>query len=487
MTKKNANVKIRSVDDIFEDKSGATAGVPIIFADESQSDSDWRDALEDCPRRWIDTTKYRAKSGTYAVLPSETGALGGVVMGVGDGSAGIPSGPSALLVGKLARALPAGDYHLAPGVDDVEGAALAWGLGAYSFDAYRSANDKPDQPRARLAVPASADLSAIKNMVEAVWFGRDLINTPASDLGPEELEQICHTFAAHHNANLNVITGDALLARNFPLIHAVGRASPRAPRLIEMNWTPDGADPHALKTLTLIGKGICFDTGGLDLKPPSNMLLMKKDMGGAATVLALAHMIMGQKLNIALKVLIPTAENSVAGNAFRPGDVITSRAGTTVEIGNTDAEGRLVLADALTYADETTPDTIITCATLTGAARVALGADLAALFATDDGLADAITTAGHACGDPVWRMPLWPGYKSLLDSKVADLNNIGSSRFGGAITAALFLKSFVKNTKRYVHVDLYGWQPSDKPLCPVGGDPQSARALFGAVQKELLA
>lgn len=488
MTKKTTDVKIRSLDTVFSSKSTDTATIPIQFVSESNSDTSWQNSLSEHQRQWLNATRFKPKAGNYAAVPSQNGTIDRVIMGVGDGSAGNPSGPSALLLGKLARALPPEDYHLSSDISDEDGknAALAWGLGSYQFDTFRSGKNKTDEERARLVLPAATNGDEIRNITEAVWFARDLINTPASQLGPEELERASRTLAEHHGADIKVITGDALEEQNFPLIHAVGRASPRAPRLIELNWKPAQETSSTQKTLTIIGKGICFDTGGLDLKPPANMLMMKKDMGGAATVMALAHMIMGQKLNVGLRVLIPAAENSVSGNAFRPSDVIAARDGTNVEIGNTDAEGRLVLADALAYSEERAADLTITCATLTGAARVALGADLPALFSTDDALAGRIVAAGLAVGDPVWQLPFWPGYKALLKSKVADINNIGSSPLGGAITAALFLKSFVKKTERYVHVDLYGWQPENKPMCPIGGEAQSARALLSAIKQEVL-
>ncbi len=486
MTKMTGNVKMRATDTVFGGLDSDEPSVPIYFAGESQDAASWQKHLPDTTHRWLEATAFTPKAGSHGLIPHEDGHLAAVVMGVGDGESGDPCGPSELLLGKLARSLPAGLYTIASNTKHSALAATAWGLGGYRFDAYRNSSDT-STTNARLKLPESVNHEAIRNTVEAVWFGRDLINTPASDLGPAELEAAGHLLAKQHGAKIQVITGDALLEENFPLIHAVGRASDRAPRLIELNWTPKKKTKDKLKNLTLIGKGISFDTGGLDLKPAAGMLLMKKDMGGSATVLALAHMIMGQNLNVALRVLIPAAENSVAGNAFRPSDIITSRSGTTVEIGNTDAEGRLVLADALSYADEDKPDAIITCATLTGAARVALGPDLPALFATDDELATAIGDAGSKIGDPTWQMPFWPGYQPFLKSKVADLSNTGSLPMGGAITAALFLKSFVKNADHYVHVDLYGWRPSDKPLCPMGGEPHTARALFEALKGEMLA
>jgi leucyl aminopeptidase len=320
--------------------------------------------------------------------------------------------------------------------------------------------------------------------VEAIWLGRDLINTPPSDMGPDELEEAARELAARFGARISVITGTALLEQNFPMIHAVGRASPRAPRLIDLQWSKPGGRDNAPR-ITLVGKGICFDTGGLDIKPAAGMLLMKKDMGGAATALTLGHLIMGTGLDLRLRILIPAAENSIAGNAFRPSDVLQSRSGKTVEVGNTDAEGRLVLADAISLADEEKPDSILVFATLTGAARVALGPELPALFTNDDAFAASVHTHGLNVGDPVWRMPLWAGYERHLDSDVADMNNVYESPFAGAVTAALFLQRFCKRAKRFAHFDLFGWRPAQRPLGPKGGEPQTARAVFAALEAEV--
>jgi leucyl aminopeptidase len=396
--------------------------------------------------------------------------MAGAVLGIGKADEPRRPYPPETLLGLMPTVLPGGAWHLGAGSENAELAAVAWGLGAYKFRRYTSGEA---EPVAALKVPKGVDLARVTNTVEAVWLGRDLINTPANDMGPEELEAAARALAKRHGAKVTSIAGDDLLKKNFPLIHAVGRASPRAPRLIDLTWGRADAPK-----VTIVGKGICFDTGGLDLKPASGMLIMKKDMGGAAAALALAHMIMASKLDVRLRVLIPAAENSVSGNAFRPGDILKSRAGKTVEIGNTDAEGRLVLADALALADEETPDTLVSFATLTGAARVALGPELPPFFTDDDAFAAEIAAAGHRVCDPVWRMPFWAGYEANLDSQVADMNNVSEGPFAGSVTAALFLRRFVKQARRFAHFDIYGWRPAQKPLGPKGGEVQAARALF---------
>jgi leucyl aminopeptidase len=380
------------------------------------------------------------------------------------------------LLGQLAQTLPTGAYRLQQAPRDPTLAAVAWGLGAYRFVRYK-ATGPGETPRLRM--PEGADRDQVISTVEAVWQGRDHINTPASDLGPGELAEAVRALAGRFGARVNVIEGDDLLTGNFPMIHAVGRASSRAPRLIDMTWGREDAP-----AVTLVGKGICFDTGGLDIKPASGMLLMKKDMGGAATAISLAHMIMAHGLNVRLRLLIPAAENSISGDAFRPSDVLRSRAGRTVEVGNTDAEGRLVLADAISLADEQAPQNLFVFATLTGAARVALGPDVPALFTDDDAFAGEMTARCAAVGDPVWRLPLWAGYESKLDSQVADMSNIWDAPFAGAIIAALFLRRFSKRARRFAHFDLYGWRPTATALGPKGGEPQVARGLFAVLQKE---
>jgi leucyl aminopeptidase len=384
-------------------------------------------------RTWVAGVGFKGTAKQQVLVPGADGRVAGVLFGVGDGVAGEPSGTSELLFGQLAQSLPAGSYRLAQDPRDPTLAAIAWGLGAYRYARYKTKKNGA-APAASLRLPTGADRDLALNTIEAVRLGRDLINTPASDLGPADIEEAARAMAAHYGAHIEVIVGDELLTRNFPMIHAVGRASPRAPRLIDMSWGRADAPK-----VTLVGKGITFDTGGLDIKPSSAMLLMKKDMGGAAAALTLAQMIMGQKLDVRLRVLIPTAENSISGDAFRPGDVLTSRAGTTVEIGNTDAEGRLVLADAIALADEEAPRSMFVFATLTGAARVALGPDLPAMFTNDDAFAAEMVATSASIGDPVWRLPLWSGYDAKLESPVADMNNVWEAPFAGSITAALFL------------------------------------------------
>jgi leucyl aminopeptidase len=461
--------------DAFVAEDAEAAETPIWLVEKGASLDGL--SLDAAQRSWAAAAGFKGSAKQHLLVPAADGRLAGVLLGVGEpGVAAEPSGPPELFLGQLAPALPAGAYRLASKVQDATLAAIAWGLGAYRYGRYKSANGTSV---AQLRLPSGVDRAAVLNSVYAVWQGRDLINTPASDMGPAELEAAARALAARHGANVTVIAGDDLLAQNFPMIHAVGRASSRAPRLIDLTWGREGAP-----TVTLIGKGICFDTGGLDLKPASGMLLMKKDMGGAAVALTLGHMIMGQKLDVRLRILIPAAENSVSGNAFRPGDILQSRGGRTVEVGNTDAEGRLVLADAIALADEEAPDTMFVFATLTGAARVALGPDVPAFFSDDEKLATALTSVSAKVGDPVWRLPLWPGYDSKLDSSVADMNNVWDAPFAGAIVAALFLKRFVKRARCFAHFDLYGWRPSAAPLGPKGGEPQAARAVFALLKEE---
>jgi leucyl aminopeptidase len=429
-------------------------------------------ALSPAQKAWLAASGFKPERRKAVPVPATDGSVAGIALGT-DASKRDWMIRAETLLGTVPTSAPAGIYRIDGTLTQPELAAIAWGLGGYQFRRYKTSSTGDT---AQLIIPANANAGRVRAIVEAVHFGRDLVNTPASDLGPGELEGAARLLADKHRAAISVIVGNDLLQKNFPLIHAVGRASSRAPRLIDLAWGTTGPK------ITLIGKGICFDTGGLDIKPSAGMLLMKKDMGGAAAALALAHMIMDAKLPVQLRVLIAAAENSIAGNAFRPGDVVKSRAGLTVEIGNTDAEGRLVLADAMALADEDKPDLLVTLSTLTGAARTAVGPELSPFYCDDDSFARSLEEAGKAVADPLWRMPFWTAYESMLESAVADINNVSDSPFAGSIVAALFLRKFVRTAKRYAHFDIYGWRPSTKPLGPRGGEVQSARALFEAIR-----
>jgi len=445
--------------------SAAAPAIPITFASKSNWDA-IRAELPAQARQFADANGFAGKPGACLTLPGADGQLAGVLFGIEDGAA---KSRDPFRPGALPGLLPAGVYRFANAPHDMRLATLAFALGRYRFGRYR----KAEAPDVRLVPPDGIDAAEIIRMAEAATLARDLINTPSNDMGPAELAQAAKEVAARFGARFDCIVGDDLLARNFPLIHAVGMASSRAPRLIELNW----GDPAHPK-VTLVGKGVCFDTGGLDLKPSGGMLLMKKDMGGAANVLALAQMVMDAKLKLCLRVLIPAVENAVAGNAFRPLDIFPSRKGLNVEIGNTDAEGRLILADALALADEEKPDLLIDMGTLTGAARVALGPDLPPFYTNDETLAQDVALCAIQENDPMWRMPLWPPYDSWLDSKVATITNAPSGGFAGSITCALFLQRFVEHAKSWLHFDIFGWTPSAKPARPEGGECQAARAVY---------
>jgi leucyl aminopeptidase len=437
-------------------------GTPIWFVHAGNAEAVLQ-AFGDRERAFVAAAGFEAKPGKLVLLPKLDGKLAGVLFGIErPGDTVDPFRP-----GQLVNALPAGIYRFANAPHDIRLAALAFAIGSYQFTRYR----KSEPSNVRLNVPEGVDGDELSRIAEGVALTRDLINTPSNDMGPDELEEATRALTGQHGAKIEVTAGEKL-AREFPLIHAVGMGSPRAPRLIDMTWGKD-SDPK----ITLVGKGVCFDTGGLDIKNDAGMLNMKKDMGGAATSLGLAHMIMSRKLKVRLRVLIPAVENSISGASFRPRDIYTSRKGITVEIGNTDAEGRLVLADALALADEEKPELIADFATLTGAARVALGPELPAMFTDDDTLADDMAKAGTVENDPVWRLPLWRPYEALLDSKVSDTNNVSTSGLGGAITAALFLKKFV-STPAWLHFDIFAWTASAKPGRPEGAECQTARALY---------
>ncbi|ARP98790.1 leucyl aminopeptidase family protein [Pseudorhodoplanes sinuspersici] len=439
------------------------SAIPIWFVTKAT----WPEIRANLPmpaQAFAEAAGFEPKTGRTLAVPSADGSIAAILFGIEKKKADA----NPLLPGNLPGLLPAGTYRFANDPHDPRIAALAFAFGSYRFERYR----KPNGKEIKLVPPHGTDVADLTRIVEGVFLARDLINTPSNDMGPAELHEATRLLAERHDAWIEAVTDDELLLKNFPLIHAVGRASSRPPRLIDLRW---GNRSHP--KVTLVGKGVCFDTGGLDLKPESAMLLMKKDMGGAAAVLALAHMIMDRKLPVSLRVLIPAVENSVSGSAFRPLDIYPSRKGITVEVGNTDAEGRLVLADALTLADEEEPDLLVDMGTLTGAARVALGPELPPFYTGDDELAAAVAKHAIAERDPLWRMPLWAPYESMLDSKVADTSNVGGS-FAGSITCALFLKKFVSAAKSWLHVDIYGWTPSAKPGRPEGGECQAARAVY---------
>lgn len=417
---------------------------------------------------WAEANGFAGQRGRLLALPDAEAGLSGYLFGTGPAE----DRPT-LVLGLAAAALPAGSYELVGLDGDPTLAALAFRLGAYRFDRYRAVKPAPT-----LVLPPGADANEVERLLAAATIARDLINTPANDLGPDAFEDFIQTFAADRGMAITVTRGDDLLAQGFPMIHAVGRAAAEAPRLIDLSWG-DPSDPK----VTLVGKGVTFDTGGLDIKPSSGMLIMKKDMGGAANVLGLAHAIVAAGLKLRLRVLIPIVENAISASAFRPGDILRSRKGLTVEIGNTDAEGRLILADALAQADEESPDLLLDMATLTGAARVALGPELPPLYSTDDALAGALMASGLRSDDPLWHMPLWSPYDAMMSSKIADVNNAGTGGFAGSVTAALFLRRFVSNAKSWVHLDIYGWAPEARAGRSQGGTDQGIRAVYGLLKQ----
>ncbi len=450
----------------------ASATAIPLHVIEQDALSDWAETQSCDIANWIKNNGFNGALGSTLLVPGKDGALRMALVGYGS-----PQGRARgrFHLASAASALPEGDYQLhgiAP--DRAEQEALGWLLSTYAFDRYRDQKTA----NARLVAPDGVDSARLEVIAEGEALTRDLINTPAADMGPAQLEAACVTLAAQHDADIRVITGDTLLKQNFPMIHAVGRAAAQEPRVIDITWGGKGP------TLTLVGKGVCFDTGGLNLKPGASMGLMKKDMGGAATVLGLAHMIMGLGLKLRLRVLIPAVENAVSANAYRPGDILTARNGLTVEINNTDAEGRLVLADALALAAEDTPDLIISMATLTGAARVAVGPDLAPYYTDDDDLAAALNRAAAKVADPVWRMPFHTPYEAMIEPGIADLDNAPKGGFAGSITAALFLRRFAGGVP-YTHFDIYGWNPNAAPARPKGGVGMGARALLEALPEVL--
>jgi leucyl aminopeptidase len=420
--------------------------------------------------QWVRDNGFGGAANTFCLVPGRSGQIERVLAGID-----AEGGPWAYSF--LPTALPAGLYALDAELEMEQAgqAALGWALAGYVFDRYK----KVDAKATKLVWPAKADRDRVRRTAEAVFLVRDLVNTPTEDLGPAELAARAQELGKQHGAKVTVTAGDALLRQNYPLIHAVGRASAQAPRLIDLRW--QGSSKGA--RIALVGKGVVFDSGGLDIKPPAGMKMMKKDMGGSAHVLGLAHMIMDAQLPVRLRVLVPAVENAVSGNAFRPLDIIRSRKGLTVEIGNTDAEGRLILCDAITEAVAEPPDLLVDFATLTGAARIALGPDLPAFFCNDEGLAGRLEAAARVEQDPVWRLPLFRPYRKMLDSPIADLNNAPEGGLGGAITAALFLAEFVPAKTPWIHFDINAWNTVPRPGRPLGGEAGALRAMFRVIEE----
>lgn len=441
--------------------------IPLTLLSEGGLDA-WLEMQPPTTRTWVAGSGFKAKAGSVCLLPGPDGSVARALAGLGGAD-------DPWAAGGLPSALPSGAYRLdpEPPAEAATRHALAWALGSYAFGRYR----RQEKGFATLVWPGTADRAAVERAASATVLVRDLVNTPANDLGPAELAEAATALAEEFGARLKITVGDDLLRKNWPAVHAVGRASPREPRVIDMSWGRKG-DP----LVAVIGKGVCFDTGGLDLKPSSAMLMMKKDMGGAAHALGLARMIMMAGLPVRLRVIVPAVENAVSGEAFRPLDVLRTRKGLTVEVGNTDAEGRLILCDALHEAADDKPDLMIDFATLTGAARVALGPELPALFCNDEALAAGLLEAGERAADPMWRLPLHKPYRRMLDSKVADINNAGSGGHAGAITAALFLQAFVPDGVRWAHIDTFAWNPSSKPARPEGGEALGMRAAFAYIE-----
>jgi len=443
--------------------------IPIHLVYEDEFD-EWRGSQALAAQAWVAANSFKGERFKVVLIPGEQGALVGVAAGMGRKP--VRDEFTCWSVAGLPDRVPDGSYHLARPLAPAAAAqfAFGWAYGQYRFERYRRAAP----PRAlHLRLPPEVSATEIERLRAASALARDLVNTPASDLNPETLAAAASDLARRYDCRIRQVVGDALLTERFPAVHAVGRASAVAPRVVDFEW----GDPTHPK-VTLVGKGVCFDTGGLDIKPGASMLLMKKDMGGAAMSLALAQLIMDARLPVRLRVIIPAVENSIAANAFRPGDVLRTRKGLSVEVGNTDAEGRLILCDGLALADEEKPDLLIDMATLTGAARVALGPELPALFATDDAVAAELVRIGMAESDPLWHMPMWNGYDDELSSKIADLNNVASSGLSGAIFGALFLRRFVSEARVWLHIDLYAWNSKDRPGRPVGAEAQCIRALF---------
>jgi len=439
--------------------------IPIILLNQ-KTFKDWIKKQPSDVVQWLESNNFTARKDEHCLIAAKSGVIC---------VAGVAAELTLWSIAGLPEKLSPGEYRIEGrlAAKDAEALYLGWLLGSYRFGKYKN---KQDKPFATLLPPAGIDRAFLEHQAESICLARDLINTPANDLGPEELASACKQVARAYKADYSEIVGEQLLSKNYPAIYEVGKASSRAPRLVDIHW---GNPKHP--KVTLVGKGVCFDSGGLDIKPSSGMRLMKKDMGGAASVLALARMVMHAKLPVRLRVLIPAVENSISGNAYRPFDVINTRKGITVEIGNTDAEGRIILCDALYEADKEKPDLLIDCATLTGAARTALGTDIPALFTPSDTLADSLAKHSDKANDPFWRLPLWPGYRDMLNSQTADINSAPDSGYAGAITAALYLKEFVTETKNWAHIDMMAWNLSKRPGRPAGGEAMTVRALYNYI------
>ena len=451
-------------------EAASALSLTLLLASEVDA---WRAGQSPATTDWLAASGFTGKAGSLALLPGETGGKAAAVY-----VTAALEDPFALA--DLPKRLPAGlwkaagaDGPLSPAAADA--LALGWGLGSYAFDLYKA---EKAPATARLVWPEAADEKRTDAIISSVLLCRDLVNTPANHLGPVELAAAAKAVAEEFGASYAEIVGDDLLAQNYPAIHAVGRGSERAPRLVDLRWGREDAP-----RVTLVGKGVVFDTGGYDLKPSSGMLLMKKDMGGAAHALGVARIVMALGLNVRLRVLLPIVENSVSGNAFRPLDVLASRKGLTIEVGNTDAEGRVILSDALAEASSEKPELLVDFATLTGAARVALGPDLPALFAREDATAEALLAAGKGAADPMWRLPLWDGYRKSIRGKVGDINNSGDMPMAGAITAALFLDAFVDAGIDWVHIDTFAWNNGNRPGRPEGGEALGLRAVAALIEK----
>jgi len=448
---------------LTSDSSGAVPITPVTKASLPQ----WLEAHAGSGD-WLNIIGFKAEPNSFAFLPPLEGTPARVLAGVGEGE-------STWAFAGLPTSLPEGVYLIDDELDEAHAtqAALGWALGSYGFARYKALKRAPST----LVWPPHADHAEVERIAQGVFLARDLINTPTEDMGPDELIDAGAAIAKDAGASVRILRGDELLQQNYPTIHAVGRASTRAPGLLDFTWGSESAPK-----VTLVGKGVCFDTGGLNIKPRDGMLQMKKDMGGAAIVLGLAQALMNAGTPIRLRVLIPAVENSIAGNAFRPLDIIRTRAGKTVEIGNTDAEGRLILCDALAEADSEKPDLLIDCATLTGAARIALGPEVQAFFCDDDDVASAVQQVGAKVGDPMWRLPIWRPYRKLIDGKCADLNNVAATPFAGSVIAALYLAEFVSAATAWVHVDLMASNTSSRPGRPEGGEATGLRALYGYIR-----